>query len=1059
MAALVHGATNKPVFGFSPTSIPDCYLWLDAADSSAVTTSGSTVTGWLDRSGKNNHATSVNGTPTYVSNVSNGLSAIQLSSGNSNIGSSSFTAMPSSDITMFFAGTMNTTTPSNGVMFTLGPSSGTVSMSYTRNGTTNATRFTNGVSQVNTGTVTLDSSFSTSAVYTSGTGSPLSFALNEAASRTTSTLTISTSTMTGYRVGNTTISPSSTVNWYGYIFEILIYNRALSAFERQQVSGYLFWKWKTPLSSWTPAIPTVFPYYVTLEAYARPFEPPDADNLVLWLDGDDPSTVTTDINGRVTSWVDKRTRVGAAAPYTEPTGPTVYRGPVYDANTGSLFFDNSGVATKTANQAGLRLMTAGATSTARNVFLTQQPTSGNIPSIAGNLVCFIVYNNSRSATTTTNSLIQFRDSASPTFSVIVDIGMGSASPYVGPVLVGGAVTIGYSTTTAWSTSGSYSILAVIFTRSSISVRMNGTFISTTTGSNVTLAQPTIFTIGAHIDSRTFTGYINEILCYDVMALTAGDIIRIEGYLAHKWGLQSVLPSTHAFKSIPPSVSSVGNMISTNYGNVGSYNKYGDFRWRVYAGNSAGGQPNAVAVDSYGNMFMHSTTDVYTVYNRDDTLVATVTSAANLTGVLVCYFPSGYVRWFIRWDLTANNEFGLSVATDSADNVILGGGTGSTSINFYQANTSLAATLTGVSGNVSGIIAKYNNAGTYQWSAKINVGASSWCTICGLFTDSSNNIYALIHDDPVTVTVFNSSNTSVVTLNRVGNASGVIVKYSPTGAVLNYTRIGATTCYLGQYGSVAGINYNSFSPVAMGGGMDSSANLFFGGYFTGTPLTAYNHPGTTASLTITNSGTTNGFIAKYTNALVVSALAKIGGTSNDYVFFTGTDSSGNVYACGTFTSGTLTFFNANGSAGGSLTKGVGAFDGFLAKYTNDLTFVWAAQISGTSGTTVALRTLKVDNATGNVLVAGDTTSGTTNFFNAGQSQASEVFVKRGTGSNCFICRYDSVSGRLIYLREYGTIAGANNLGSLTNIATDAISNSYIVTGYGQSPNVTKYFFNN
>ena len=104
-------------------------------------------------------------------------------------------------------------------------------------------------------------------------------------------------------------------------------------------------------------------------------------------------------------------------------------------------------------------------------------------------------------------------------------------------------------------------------------------------------------------------------------------------------------------------------------------------------------------------------------------------------------------------------------------------------------------------------------------------------------------------------------------------------------------------------------------------------------------------------------------------------------------------------------------------------------------------------------------MKVDNATGNVLVCGDTNSATNNFFDAGQTQSSKIFTKRGTGYNAFICRYDSDNGDLVQFREYGTIAAANNIASPTNIATDLDGNAYIVSGYGNSPNVSKYFFNN
>ena len=43
--------------GFSPSSIPGCALWLDGADTTSMTFSGSNVTQWSDKSGNSRHAT------------------------------------------------------------------------------------------------------------------------------------------------------------------------------------------------------------------------------------------------------------------------------------------------------------------------------------------------------------------------------------------------------------------------------------------------------------------------------------------------------------------------------------------------------------------------------------------------------------------------------------------------------------------------------------------------------------------------------------------------------------------------------------------------------------------------------------------------------------------------------------------------------------------------------------------------------------------------------------------------------------------------------------------
>lgn len=61
---------------------------------------------------------------------------------------------------------------------------------------------------------------------------------------------------------------------------------------------------------------------------------------------------------------------------------------------------------------------------------------------------------------------------------------------------------------------------------------------------------------AYIGSRAFADRINgaiaEVIIIDG-SLSTGDRERIEGYLAHKWGLEANLPAGHPYKTNPPTV--------------------------------------------------------------------------------------------------------------------------------------------------------------------------------------------------------------------------------------------------------------------------------------------------------------------------------------------------------------------------------------------------------------------------------------------------------------------------------------------------------------------------
>jgi len=64
------------------------------------------------------------------------------------------------------------------------------------------------------------------------------------------------------------------------------------------------------------------------------------------------------------------------------------------------------------------------------------------------------------------------------------------------------------------------------------------------------ARATSQTTGSHQTAEDFIGELGEIFLVS-KAVTEEELTKIEGYLAHKWGLESQLPETHAYKSSPP----------------------------------------------------------------------------------------------------------------------------------------------------------------------------------------------------------------------------------------------------------------------------------------------------------------------------------------------------------------------------------------------------------------------------------------------------------------------------------------------------------------------------
>jgi hypothetical protein len=209
---------------YLPTNLPGLQLWLDGYDSSSVVLSGSNVITWKDKSGQNNNATG-NGTLTYANNN------IQFN-GSSGYFTTNYTADSSAE-TVFIVFNSNSVSGTHDII------SGTVTGD--RNFTLNDdTLYLNRIGAVGpAGLLTVDDKvilygYTTNSSYTS---LYYSGNIDNADSDTIS--------FTGS--GTTTIGASGTgTNYFnGSIYEVLIYNRVLTNYERTIIEGYLHWKWPT----------------------------------------------------------------------------------------------------------------------------------------------------------------------------------------------------------------------------------------------------------------------------------------------------------------------------------------------------------------------------------------------------------------------------------------------------------------------------------------------------------------------------------------------------------------------------------------------------------------------------------------------------------------------------------------------------------------------------------------------------------------------------------------------------------------------------------------------
>ena len=275
---------------FNPMDIDSCILWLDGNDSSSMTFSGTTTTVWYDKSGNGNNTTSYTGTPTVTAAAINGVQAVYFNGSSYLQGTM---AGSGTTQTIFVVGIESSGAAANAGLVCAGKSgildwNDVSSFSVTNYGSTNPNIVCTRTVNSQTLPVTYGTPFLISITFD---GAYVNSTYNGASQGTAQAIS-GTFSYTGYSIGTRAGSTGpGSVNWLGYIGEVIIYQNNLSITERQRVEGYLGWKWGI-----NTALPGTLPNLL-----------PGISGLQVWLDAADPNnTGVTPSNGSsIGTWYDK----------------------------------------------------------------------------------------------------------------------------------------------------------------------------------------------------------------------------------------------------------------------------------------------------------------------------------------------------------------------------------------------------------------------------------------------------------------------------------------------------------------------------------------------------------------------------------------------------------------------------------------------------------------------------------------------------------------------------------------------------------------------------------
>jgi hypothetical protein len=479
----------------SPLSIPGCQLWLDGADQSSMTLSGSSITQLRDKSGNGNHMVSNGTSPLYNSSLINSVGGIDCTNGGALISSG---IQNSANISFAMVAVVKSGIRNWGSFFTHGDRDYDFAVERQENTSSINFQTANDNSSC-TITFTVDAPVLYFGTMTSGTSrffESFSGGVNTIVNGTNpSTISLGSKII---RVGK---SDNNNEPCNSFIGEIIYYTTVLTTTQRQQVEGYLARKWGISIGT---TLPSPHPFR-SFPPATLPFSLATISGLALWLDAADSTTVTGTTT--VTQWRDKS---------GNRRNPTI---------TGAISYANSGISI-----------------TGSSSYLTGS--FGSSDYTGSTVTCFVVASMSSSS----GSVGRFLSLG----KVGTQDGDNLGSATIGRA--GGLVVRAYRN---GPTQSPPSIPAYDTRFLATWGQTSSSLFNSINGGTVTTASVTgAFAINAYrigsdllIDdvNEQLNGVINEIIVY-FSELTAIQRQQVEGYLAHKWGL--VPPSSTVPLTIP-----------------------------------------------------------------------------------------------------------------------------------------------------------------------------------------------------------------------------------------------------------------------------------------------------------------------------------------------------------------------------------------------------------------------------------------------------------------------------------------------------------------------------
>jgi hypothetical protein len=516
--------TSTPYVGAVPTQIPGLSLWLDPTDLTKISLSNGNVISITDKASAQVFSGGV--PPRYTSNIQNGQPVINFTG--SNYLSNTTYVFPNLNYTIFSIQNLQSTvgnvlgyqrviTANAGVStnnFIFMGAQGINVAGFTAFNSTNWND-TNAISpNVNNSNVWRIASFTVdSTLATSNNLLPYIDGISK-------TVKVgATGAFTGLLFGGLISGGSSNQSWNGYVGDILIYNQVLTTAQRQQVEGYLAYKWGLQSS-----LTTTHPYFnnpllpnVTIAPNINEniFQPTTLPGCVLWLDANDTSRMTL-VGNNITQYIDKSTNAIILSNATSSNQPTL----VLDSNNmPNMLFNGT------------------------SQFLVNSAVAASNLTLNNEVSIFFVHTPSNA----TNCLITWSDfsisGGTPRITFVTPEGStGFKFDYSSYISGRVETVVANYLTSGRRLEGGYKRGTNQVIRTFGSNRASIVNALTITGStSLPLALGWFFNLAGYY----YGGRFCELVWYN-RGLGDSEIEQVESYLAWKWGTQASLPITHPY---------------------------------------------------------------------------------------------------------------------------------------------------------------------------------------------------------------------------------------------------------------------------------------------------------------------------------------------------------------------------------------------------------------------------------------------------------------------------------------------------------------------------------